>query len=232
MVFGIVGTHTLRGWATVQSSELAFTPEKERVAQTFGHQPLIWASFLLVVALFCILRASGPVPSLEIGVGVSCLIVTCLLIAYSVRRHRRRIVLVRDGINVAIYRRGRLDLTVAIDTLQKVKIWSSGLLHWGPYIAASLALLGALLVAVGATGLSRDEGAASRGDDFILLIAGLAFWASLASALWTTFACTHLGLPIGGSKWTEEILVSSSNLKAVFPDLARPRRGSSRATPL
>jgi hypothetical protein len=74
------------------------------------------------------------------------------------------------------------------------------------------------------TGLSRHRGLAGIADDIIIV----AYWAFLASALWTTFVCAHLRLPVKGSIWTEEILIPSSALKKVFStDLIRYWKGSS-----
>jgi hypothetical protein len=196
--------------------------------QSFGHQPTIFAALLLITAFVLCLHDGTVLFSADFLVAACCLVLAFLLIAYARCRRKKRIVLVSDGGNVAIYRRRKYDLTVAPGMISVTGFWSSGLLHWGPYIAASLALLGALLVAVGATGLLRDGAVTGRSDYVIVLAAGLASWSSLASALWTSFARVHLGIPVKGSTWTEEILVSSSRLKIVFPDIAarkskRPR---------
>jgi hypothetical protein len=206
-----------------QTLELAYTTEDRKVVQSFGHQPLIWAALLILTALVLSFSGRARLLSAEFLVAACCVVLAFLLVAYDKRRRRRRIVLARDGTNVAIYRQKKHDLTVAPSTISVIGLWSSGLFHWGPYIAGSLGLLGALLAAVGATGLLRDGEVTDRGDYLIVLAAGLASWASLASALWTAFARIHLSLPVKGSKWMEEILVSPSQLKSVFPDITHRR---------
>jgi hypothetical protein len=217
------GVQTWGGRPTDQTLELAYATEDRKVVQSFGHQPLIWAALLITTALVLSFNGGARLLSVEFLVVVCCIVLAFALIAYDKRRRKRRIVLVRDGVNVAVYRRRKYDLVVEPNTISVIGLWSSGLFHWGPYIAGSLGLLGGLLVAVGATGLLRDGGITDRGDYLIVLAAGLASWASLASALWTTFARVHLGLPSKGLKWTEDILVSPSQLKSVFPDIANRR---------
>jgi hypothetical protein len=203
------------------SPELAYVPESEKVAQVFGHQPLIWAVFCLIVAFFFGIQSRTPPFDLESVVFACSFLLALGFIVYEVRRRRRRIVLVRDGASVAIYRKGRFDLAVTPDSVGLEKVWISQLLHWGPFIGASLGLLALLLTAVGLTSILRGEASATTADSLIILAAGCAFWASLASAAWTTFGCAHLLLPVKGSKWKESILVRSSRLKKVLPDLAK-----------
>jgi hypothetical protein len=218
----------LRSGTTAQSSELAYIPENNKVIQTFGHQPLVWASLSLIVAFFFGLQSHPPPVDQEFTVFAASAVLAFVFIAYEIRRRGRRTVLVKDGEDIAIYRRGRLDLVVPAGRISIATFRSGGLLHWGPFIGAPLALAGLLFVAVGVTVLSRHSGQAARTDGILILIMGFIFWTSLASALWTTFACAHLRLPVKGSKWTEEVLVSSSALKKVFPtDLIRYWKGSS-----
>jgi hypothetical protein len=202
------------------SPELAYVPESEKVAQVFGHQPVIWAAFSLIVAFFFGIQSRTPPFDLESAVFACSAVLALGFILYEVRRRRRRIVLVRDGASVVIYRKGRLDLAVAQEGVVLEKVWNSQLLHWGPFIGASLGLLALLLTAVGITSIFRGEASTTTADSLIILAGGCAFWASLASAAWTTFWCGHLLLPVGGSKWKESILVRSSRLKRVLPDIA------------
>jgi hypothetical protein len=208
---------TLRGGPT----DLGYITEDRKVVQSFGHQPLILAMLLFATASVLCFHSDMRLLSVEFLVVACCFVLAFLLIVYDKRRRKRRVVLVSDGANVVIYRQKNHDLTVAPSTISVVGFWSSDLSHWGPYIAGSLGLLGTLLIAVGTTGLVRDGEITARNDDLIILAAGLASWASLASALWTSFARVHVGIPAKGSKWTEEILVSPSQLKNVFPDIVK-----------
>jgi hypothetical protein len=214
---------------TNQNFEISFIADDRKVLQSFGHQPTIFATLLLITAIILGFHDGTVLFSGEFLVAACCLVLAFLLLAYDKFRRKRRIILVSDEGNVAIYRRRKYDLTVAPGMLSVTGFWSSGLFHWGLYIAASLALLGALLIAVGATGLLKDGAVAGRSDYVIALAAGLAAWSSLASALWTSFARVHLGIPVKGSTWTEEILVSPSRLRAVFPDIniRKPKRPTS-----
>ena len=214
---------TMGGRPTDQTPELAYTTDDRRVVQSFGHQPVIFATLLVVTAAVLGFHTDTHILGVEFFVVVCCYTLAFLVIAYDRLRRKRRIVLVRDGANVAVFRRRKYDLTVVPNAISVIGLWSGGLFHWGPYIAASLGLLGALLVAVGTTGLMKEGEMTGRSDFLIVLAAGIASWASLASALWTAFARVHLGVPVKGSKWSQEILVSPSRLKTVFPEITMNR---------
>jgi hypothetical protein len=120
---------------------------------------------------------------------------------------------VREGANIKVFRKGRLDLTLTAGEIAIVNADIVTMLK----IGTPLGLCAALFTAIGMTGILRDS--VVLADDLIILSLGLACGASLASAAWTRFSCAHLRVPVRGSRWLEEetVLVPASRLEELFP---------------
>ncbi len=169
----------------------------------------LYLSFLPSLC-FCLYADNPPAefPWLIFG---SAAVPGLVLTGYEFWRRRNRTVLVKDGGHILVFRKGRLDLTLAPDSIARIKADS----HTTLTIGACLGLCTLLLMAVGVTCVFKDK--TENIDCLFILFAGLVCGASLVSAAWTRFCCCHLRVPIKGSKWTEEsVLISSSRVKELF----------------
>ncbi len=191
--------------------QLKYIPQGDRVEETFGWQPGIWGAWFIAAA--CVFVPHGDkslrdvlwmifVPSTVLGMG---------LIGYEIWRRRNRTVLVKNGEHISVFRKGLLDLTLAPDSIARIKAD----FHTTLMIGVPLGVCAVLFMAIGITNILRDE--VQSADNLLILFLGIVCVASLASAAWTRFYCIHLRLPIKGSKWTEEsVLLHSSRLKKLF----------------
>jgi hypothetical protein len=193
--------------------QLIQCPERHKVVETLGWQPGIWGTFFIAAACLLILPARRPLISLEWQMAGGSALIGVILVAYELRRRRNRTVLVREGANIKVFRKGRLDLTLTPGEITIVNADIVTMLK----IGLPLGLSAALFSAIGITGILKSG--ALTVDDLIILCLGLACGASLASAAWTRFTCSHLRVPIKGSRWLveETILVPASRLKELFP---------------
>jgi hypothetical protein len=193
--------------------KLIYVPERHRVAETFGWQPGIWGVFFIVATCvympFVNDSASDHISWLFFG---SLAVLGLGLTGYEIWRRRNRTVLVKDGEYILVFRKGRLDLTLARSKITRIKAD----FHTMLWIGAPMAVCAALLTAVGITSILRDKTGST--DGLLILFWGIVCWVSLASAAWTRFYTCHLRVPVRGSKWTEEsVLIPSYRFKELFP---------------
>ncbi len=195
------------------AEQLVLVPERCRVPETLGWQPGIWGVLSLLVACVFGFGGRGPTVAVEWAItGVSAALGLGLT-GYEAWRRRNRTVLVKDGERIAVFRKGRLDLTVAPGEIRVAEADLVVMLK----IGVPLGLCAALFSAVGITGLLRDEAGAA--ENLVILALGFACGASLASAAWTRYSCRHLRVPIKGSKWMEEsVLVARSRIGELLGD--------------
>jgi hypothetical protein len=183
-----------------------------RIAEAFGWQPGIWGGFFLIVACFF---WAGPAWPADVGsrsIILSSAALGLFLAGHEVRRRRNRTVLVKDGERIAVFRKGRLDLVLPPGELAAVKADLVVVLK----IGVPLGLAAVLFTSLGILVVTRDKAVS---DGLLILTLGVACWASLASAAWTRFRCTHFRLPIKGSKWIEEsVLIPRSRCKELFTE--------------
>lgn len=196
----------------MQGIALNYVPDHQRVPETFGWQPGAWGALFIVFAVVVLLpdtdNQTAEFPWL---IFVSAAVPGLVLTGYEFWRRSNRTVLVRDGGQILVFRRGRLDLTLAPDSIARIKADSHTMLT----IGACLGLCTLLLMAVGVTCAFKDK--AGHIDCLFILFAGLVCGVSLVSAAWTRFYCSHLRVPIKGSKWTEEsVLIPASRYKELF----------------
>jgi hypothetical protein len=193
--------------------QLIHAPERYKVVETPGWQPGIWGAFFIVVACLFVLPAKAPLVPLEWVISGGSAALGLTLAGYEVHRRRNRTVLVREGANIKVFRKGHLDLALAPEEITIVKADLVTMLK----IGIPLGLCAAMFTATGMTGILEDRTVLV--DDLIILCLGLTCGASLASAAWTRFTCVHLRVPIKGSGWLveETILVPASRLKELFP---------------
>lgn len=197
---------------TSRTGQLIYVPERHKVVETFGWQPGIWGA--LFIAAACVFVPNGDdssnavvwmifAPSAALGLSLT---------GYEIWRRRNRTVLVKEGGSISVFRKGRLDLTLAPNEMTRVQADLITLLK----IGVPLGVCGALFTAVGIVGLLRDK--TGDTENLLILFLGLVCWASLVSAAWTRFSCCHLRVPVKGSRWSEEsVLIPSSRLKELFP---------------
>ncbi len=192
---------------------LIHAPDRQKVEEALGRQPTIWGACCIILACLFALPIGRPreVCELEIAAGLAAL--GLALLAYESRRRRNRTILVRDGDQIVIFRKGRPDMVVAPEEITKEGADIYFIMTFG----ASLALLAVLFTAIGVTGIVKDKKASA--DDLIFLSLGLAFCASFANAAWTRFALIHLKVPVKKPGWRawETVLLPPSRLKALFP---------------
>jgi len=184
----------------------------DKFTEIFGWQPAIWGALFFVVAgLMALTAAMPPLPLEGMISGGSAAVGLCLA-GYEVHRRRNRSVLVKDVGNIAVYRKGCLDLVLDPDEISVVKANLVSMLN----IGLPLGLCAAMFTFVGLLGLLRDEAAVA--DNLMILSLGVACGASLASAAWTRFRYAHLRVPVKGSRWLAEetVMISSSRLKELF----------------
>lgn len=188
-------------------------PEHQKVVETLGAQWGIWGAFFIAVVCLIALPAKRSLLPVEWEIlGVSGALGLGLA-GYEIWRRRNRTVLVKDGEGIAVFRKGRLDLTVAPGEIKQVKAGLPLMLKVG----AGLGMCAAIFTAIGMMGLLRDKKGIA--DNLIILFMGFTCWASLIAAAWTRFSCAHLRVPIKGGRLLveETVLVPSSRLKELFP---------------
>ncbi len=141
------------------------------------------------------------------------------LAGYDLWRRKNCTVLVRDGEYIAVYRKGRLDLTLAPEEIGLEKADPVVMLKVG----LPLAVCAVGFTVIGIMMLLRDR-IVDAGSLSILAL-GFACGASLACAAWTRFRRCHLRVPVKGSRWLaqETVLVPPSRLKELFPALIGER---------
>jgi hypothetical protein len=191
--------------------QLKYIPKRDMVAETFGWQPGIWGA--LFIATACVFVPHGDKSlhdALWLIFGPSALL-GLVLIGYEIWRRRNRTVLVKNGESISVFRKGLLDLTLAPIEITRIKTD----FHTTLMIGVPLGVCTVLFAAIGIANILRNE--VQSNDNMLILFLGLVCGASLASAAWTNFFCSHLRVPIKGSKWKEEsVLVKSSRLKELF----------------
>ncbi len=192
---------------------LSHVPERRRVGESLGLQPGIWGALFILVACVFGLGGNGPSNAVEWAISASSAALGLGLIGYEVRLRRNRTVLVRDGEQIAVFRKGRLDLILAPDAITRVTAGLSVMLQ----IGVPLGSCAAVFTAIGVSGLVRDS--SGTADNLVILSLGLACGASLASAAWTRFSFCHLRVPVKDSRWLAEetVLIPLSRMKELFP---------------
>ncbi|MEW6265835.1 MAG: hypothetical protein AB1641_22410 [Thermodesulfobacteriota bacterium] len=176
---------------------LEHVPERLRIIETLGGQFGLWGAMFLVVAGLFLLSGKGPSNDVEwLFTGASGAI-GLILAGYEVWRRQNRTVLFKDGDRIAVYRRGRLDMTLTIDQITRKKPG----LDLALKVGVCLAVAAAIFTAIGLTGLLRDEEALV--DNLIILTLGLTCWTSLAAAAWIWLFYDHWRVPIK-SWWLAE----------------------------
>jgi len=193
---------------------LNYVPGHRRVPETFGWQPGAWGGLFIVFAVVVLLPyGDNPPAEFPWFIFGSAAVPGLFLTGYELWRRTNRTVLVRDGGHILVFRKGRLDLTLAPDSISRIKAD----FHTTLMIGACLGLCTLLLMAVGATCAFKDK--AESIDCLFILFAGLVCGVSLVSAAWTRFRCCHLRVPVKGSKWTEEsVLIPSSRVNELFTE--------------
>jgi hypothetical protein len=187
-------------------------PEHQKVVETLGWQPGIWGAFFIVVACLFLIPGKGPPIAIEWAIAGSAAVLGLVLASYEIWRRRNRTVLVKDGEHIAVFRKGRLDLTIAPSEITVVKAGLTIMMK----IGTGLGACAAAFTAIGILGLVRDKEAVV--DNLIILSLGLTCGASLAFATWTQFCRAHLQVPVKEGWMAEEtVLVPPSRLKELFP---------------
>lgn len=185
--------------------------ERRRAAETFGPQGWIWGTFFLLAAGLFVLPGKGPLPGIVWAFSAGSAALGLVLTAYEIWRRRRRVHLVKDGESIAVYRRGRLDQTLAPGAITQVK--AGALLMFKIGIG-----LGACGTAFTAVGISELKGKADPIGSVMILSLGCACWASLLAAAWTRFFRIHLRVPREkGWLVAETVLLTPSQVKELFP---------------
>jgi hypothetical protein len=192
--------------------QLINAPERHKVVETLGWQFGIWGVFLIFVACMLVLP-NLPSTAIEWEISGASAVLGLGFVGYEVWRRRNRTVLVKDGEHILVFRKGHLDLTLALGEITRVRAGLMIMLR----IRIPLAACAATFSAIGIMGILRDN--AVNADNMCIRCLGFACGASLASAAWTRFSRAHLRVPIKGSRWwaEETVLIPSSHLKELFP---------------
>jgi len=192
------------------AAPLELVPECRRVPETFGLQPGIWGSALILSGILIAPWSLGPHAVAQIAIPAFLLTLGMALTGYEIRRRRNRTVLVKDDERFAIYRKGRLDRILVPGEIRTIEADFVSMLQ----IGIPLGLAGLLFTVLGIDVSVRDKSLREGG---VILSFGVACWASLASAAWTRYACRHLRIPVRGKKWFEEsVLVHRSRIRELF----------------
>ncbi len=188
-------------------------PEDEKFVKTFGGQWGIWGSFFIILAFLIMAPCKGPPLSMQWWItGVSGTIGLCLA-GYEIWRRRNRAVLVKDGEQIAVYRKGRLDLILAPGEIIVVKAGPGIILQVG----VGLGAYALLFTVIGIMEFFRNT-QGSIVDSLLIMLPGLTCGASLVSAAWTRFACAHLRVPIKNGRLMvkETVLLPISRMQELF----------------
>ena len=92
---------------------IELVPEHQKFIETLGWQWGIWGSFCLFLALLIMAPWKGPPLSMQWEISAISGATGLCLAGYEIWRRRNRTVLVKDGEQIAVYRKGRLDLIIA-----------------------------------------------------------------------------------------------------------------------
>ena len=135
------------------------------------------------------------------------------LAGYEIWRRRNRTVLVKDGEQIAVYRKGRLDLILASSEIIQVKAGLQIILQVG----VGLGAFAVLFTVIGIMEFFRNM-QGNIVDSLLIMLLGLTCGASLVSAAWTRFACAHLRVPIkdGWFMAEETVLLPISRMQELF----------------
>jgi hypothetical protein len=120
---------------------------------------------------------------------------------------------VKDGEQIALYRKGRLDLILAPGEIILVKAGLDIILEAG----VGLGAYALLFTVIGIMEFFRNT-QGSIVDSLLILLPGLTCGASLVSAAWTRFACAHLLVPIKNGRLMveEKVLLPISRIQELF----------------
>jgi len=188
-------------------------PEHQKFIETLGWQWGIWGSFFIFLALLIMAPWEGPPLLMQWEIsGISGATGLCLT-GYEIWRHRNRTVLVKDGEQIAVYRKGRLDLILAPSEIILVKTGLQIIIQVG----VGLGAFAILFTAIGIMEFFKNM-QGSIVDSLLIMLPGLTCGASLVSAARTTFACAHLRVPIR-NRWLtaeETVLLSTIRTQELF----------------
>ncbi len=153
------------------------------VVETFGFQPLIWGSLLILV--------SAIMPGMErdlTGEVVACYVAIGLggvfLVSHECRRRTRRTALLFRGDDVEIHRKGRLDHVVRREDIVVYALQGSNTAKILVGLCLWMSLFGTLVLMAGTV---RERLLASAG--------ALAFGAAMASVVRTRIRCDYYCVP-------------------------------------
>jgi hypothetical protein len=192
---------------------IELVPEHQKFIETLGWQWGIWGSFCLFLALLIMAPWKGPPLSMQWEISAISGATGLCLAGYEIWRRRNRTVLVKDGEQIAVYRKGRIDLILAPNEITLAKAG----LHIILQVGGGLGVCAVLFTALGITEFFRNM-QGNIADYLIILLMGLTCWASLFAAAWTRFACAHLRVPIknGRIMVEETVLLPSSRMQELF----------------
>jgi hypothetical protein len=128
-------------------------PEHRRIAETLGWQCGIWGSFFLITAWVIVIPGQAHPVEIEWVISATCGALGLFLMGCESWRRRNRTVLVRDGELIAVFRKGRLDLTLSLSEIRSMK---AGLVLMIK-LSASLGLSTLLFLAIGITSVLRER---------------------------------------------------------------------------
>jgi len=188
-------------------------PEHQKFVKTFGWQWGIWGSFFIFLAFLIMAPWKGPPLTMQWEItGITGTIGLCLA-GYEIWRRRNRTVLVKDGEQIAVYRKGRLDLIVAPSEIIIVKAGLQIILQVG----VGLGAFAVIFTVIGVMEFFRNM-QGNIVDSLLIMLPGLTCGASLVSAAWTRFACAHLRVPIKNRRLMvkETVLLPISRMQELF----------------
>lgn len=188
-------------------------PEHQKFIETLGGQWGIWGSFFIFLALLIMAPWKGPPLPMQWQIsGISGAIGLCLA-GYEIWRRRNRTVLVKAGEQIAVYRKGCLDLILAPSEIILVKAGLQIILEVG----VGLGAFAVLFTAIGIMEFFKNM-QGSIVDSLLIMLPGLTCRASLVSAARTMFTCAHLRVPIK-NRWLmaeETVLLPTSGMQELF----------------
>ena len=188
-------------------------PEHQKFIETLGWQWGIWGSFFIILALLIMAPWKGPPLSMQWEISAISGAIGLCLAGYEIWRRRNRTVFVKDGEQIAVYRKGNLDVIVAPREIIQVKTGLEIILEVG----VGLGAFAVLFTAIGIMEFFRNR-QGSIVDCLLIMLPGLTCGASLVSAAWTIFGCAHLRVPIKGRRFTaqETVLLPASRMHEFF----------------
>ncbi len=202
-----------RTWRrTTISDNLELIPEHLRFAETLGWQPSIWGTLFIAVA--CMVPAYGtrPLSEIEWAIAGCSGAIGLALASYESWRRRNRTVLVRDGRNIAVFRKGHLASTLAPGaiTARKPEFYVHG------KIGLCLLFWAVALTVIAISDFPRGD--ATLADAALIVSIALACWVSLFAAIRVWITCTYLLIPVKEGRWASPLTVRirTSRLKELF----------------